>query len=128
MTFYKILRHLEQIKESLEFPEIIFEQAFDIVIGYLNNYVLTGMMDSELLSIVTKDWVREKIKDRKMSISDRMLIKSSNEDIIESLNQAWNPAQYKKDEDIIAWGRESIRKNNGDFYLSKGRNGISLVD
>ncbi len=127
-SLYYFEKEIEHIKESLEFPEIIFEQAFDIVIGYLNNYVLTGMLDSELLLIITKDWVREKIKDREMSISDRMLIKSSNEDIIENLNQAWNPAQYKKNEGIIAWGRECIRKNNGDFYLSKGRNGISLID
>ena len=80
------------------------------------------------MSIITKDWVREKIKDQKMSISDRMLIKSSNEDIIENLNQAWNPAQYKKDEDIIAWGRESLRMHNGEFYISKGRHGISMID
>ena len=127
-SLYYFENEIKQIKGSLVFPEIIFQQAFDVVINYLKSYNATGMLETELLKLITKDWVRVKLNDRKINISDSLFIKLEKQDVIKDLNQSWNPTQYKKDEKIIAWGRESIRMNNGDFGLSKGRHGILLVD
>lgn len=118
---------ISYIKTTKVFPEEIFEETCDLITCYLGDYVERGVMRSEILRLVTKDWLRNMSKEHEISYSERIQLPSGVSVIIENLNKIWNPSQYVKDEDILAWGRETIRSESG-FYLSKGVGGIYMID
>ena len=118
---------ISQIMKTNRFPEQAFCQTYDIFAAYLETYKNNNSIDETILTLITKDWIRERLVDRKIEFNDRMELHSGKTDIVEELNRKWNPVQYKIDEDIIAWGRETIRYEDG-FYISKGRSGIHMID
>lgn len=120
-------QEISQIMKINRFPEQIFCQTYDIITSYLETYKNNNLIDGAMLTLITKDWIREKLIDRKIEFNDRMELPPRKIDVIKELNRKWNPAQYKIDEDIIAWGRETIRFEDG-FYISKGRSGIHMID
>lgn len=115
------------IMKTKIFPEEIFEQTYDLVNSYFKDYVKKGIVKKELMEQTTKDWIRSALKEYGILFSEKMRLPAGIDSMIEEFNKKWNPIQYAKDEDIIAWGRKTIPAEGG-FYLSMGVGGIYMLD
>lgn len=118
---------ISYIMKTKIFSEEIFERTYDLVNSYLKDYVEGGIVKKELTEQMTKDWIRSALKECDISFSEQMRLPAGIGSMIEEFNKKWNPVQYVKDEDIIAWGRKTIPVEGG-FYLSMGVDGIYMLD
>lgn len=118
---------ISNIMNTKTFPIDVFNQTYELIMSYLTTYETNGFIKNNIAIKMTKDWFYKKTTERSIELTEQLKLSSGKTGIIDEINKKWDPSMYKKKEDIIAWGRETIPLKNGDFYMSKGRHGIYTI-
>ncbi len=104
---------IEQIKTAKQFPTIVFDIIVECVKSYVSCYH-QFVLDK---SFSLKDWLYNGLMNSEISFNDKF-VALIDMDKFQYYNDAWNIAKYKEKNDIIAWGREVIPLDNGNFRIS----------
>ena len=113
-TLFACDSEIDQISNTNSFPVEVFETIVDCAEAYLRGYPNFDPRNG----LTTRDWLyKELVVSGRIVLIDKYIVNGI-KDVVEQYNSRWDAAQYQKEHDIIAWGRESITLPNGDFMWS----------